>query len=103
MDRSLATTMQTACTSGCKLVGPKALAAKAQGPTLVGNYKRCMVAADSTREARKLNAYEADLYCDYLRKADARCRDAGKCDVLERYTELRCEYASHGANACLSQ
>jgi hypothetical protein len=54
---------------------------------LVRGYKFCMVAADSTYEARKLNAYERTLYLEYLQRADARCRQKNRCDWAERITQ----------------
>ena len=61
---------ENVCTATCNEQGR----ATKDAPGMVTAYKRCMVDADSTAEARKLNAYERDLYCDTFKKADARCR-----------------------------
>jgi hypothetical protein len=93
--------MREGCTKVCRSDGPGILATVHQGPALVTAYKRCMVAADSTAEARKLEAYERDLYCDYLAKASTRCRAPSKCDTLEARSSFQCTYASPGlAGAC---
>lgn len=91
---------QGSCTKACAHDAPLSLAAVRQAPALIAQYKRCMMTADSTREARKLAAYERDLYCDYLRKADGRCRDASKCDLLEEGSDQECRYASPGVGMC---
>jgi hypothetical protein len=96
----LAQVLQAACTKRCNERAPHVATAEKQAPGLVTGYKRCMVAADSTREARKLDAYEADLYCDYIRKADAKCRAASRCDWLEDYSVLECTYLSPGVEHC---
>jgi hypothetical protein len=98
LDAIVANTLQTECTKACVDAGPNALAARKQGPALVTAFKRCMVSADSTREARKLNAYETDLYCKYMSDANGRCRAASKCDWLEASSALECVYASPGFN-----
>jgi hypothetical protein len=91
---------KSACTKACNERGPNLIAARAQAPGLVLSYKRCMVAADSTPEARKLDAYEVDLYCDYLHKADARCRAANRCDWVEQFSTSTCTYVSPGVGRC---
>lgn len=73
-DARFLTLLKRDCTKKCLERGPQVLTAMKQGPTLVTAYKRCVVAADSTLEARKLSAYETDLYCDYMAKANQRCR-----------------------------
>jgi hypothetical protein len=95
-DGQFLATLQADCTKACNERAPKLLAVQKQGPALVTAYKRCMVAADSMLEARKLNAYESELYCDYLHKADAKCRAASRCDWLEQFSTLACTYASPG-------
>jgi hypothetical protein len=92
--------LQTDCTKACNARGRDTIAIQKQGDALVTSYKRCMVAADSTLEARKLAAYEEDLYCDYFHKADARCRAASRCDRLEELSSLQCTYASPGIDRC---
>lgn len=88
------------CTKTCNERGANLVAAPKQGPALVTSYKHCMVSSDSTREARKLDAYEQTLYCDYLHKADVRCRTTNRCDWLEGYSDLRCTYDSPGIGRC---
>jgi hypothetical protein len=88
------------CTKACRTRGPNLFAAQRDAPQLVVGYKRCMVAADSTREARKLAAYELTLYCDLLAKANAQCRSQSRCDWVETYTRSQCEYVSPGLPAC---
>jgi hypothetical protein len=79
-----------ACTATCNAHGR---AAK-EGPGLVHAYKLCMVAADSTLEARRLQAYESTLYKEFLEKADNKCRASSRCDWLEGSSTLRCTYDS---------
>jgi hypothetical protein len=86
--------LQTDCTKSCTERARNLLAAQKQGPSLVTAYKRCMVDADSGREARKLAVYETDLYCDYIQKADARCRTASRCDWIEQFSSTTCTYNS---------
>jgi hypothetical protein len=100
-DAQFLTVLQGDCTKSCVERGPNALLALTQGPTLVNSYKRCMVQADSTREARKLQAYETDLYCEYLGKANDRCRSANKCDLVEGGSDLECTYVSPGTSCPL--
>lgn len=75
---------------------------KAHG--LIRGYKRCMVSADSTLEARRLNAYERTLYSEYLQQANANCRAANRCDWVEKITgadpstDTGCSYNSPGVN-----
>jgi hypothetical protein len=99
--------LQSECTAGCRARGPDLLRLNVRGPSLVTAYKRCMVDADSTREARKLEVYESDLYCDYLRKANERCRAVSECDWMERTStdfSVRCEYRSPGGvTGCLTR
>jgi hypothetical protein len=92
--------LQTDCTKACNERAPKLLAAQKQGSALVTAYKRCMMAADSTLETLKLAVYETGLYCDNLQKADARCRAASKCEWIERFSDIRCTYASPGVDRC---
>ena len=70
---------------------------------LIRGYKFCMVAADSSLEARKLNAYERTLYLEYLQRADVRCRQKNRCDWAEKITRTEdpqsatgCYYDSPG-------
>ena len=99
-DGQFLASMQSGCTKACNERGPNVAAIAKQGAGLITAYKRCMMAADSTPEARKLDAYEVDLYCDYLHKADVRCRTASRCDWLESYSAMRCTYASTGVDRC---
>ena len=99
-DGSFLAKSQQTCTKACNERGPNLLAVRKQGPELVNAYKRCMMTADSTREARKLDAYEADLYCGYVQRADAKCRTADRCDWVEQYSNMVCNYASQGADRC---
>jgi hypothetical protein len=92
--------LQQDCTKHCAERGADLLAVARQGPALIQGYKRCMVAADSTPEARKLNAYETDLYCDYLVKAQTRCRAASRCDWVEKFSDQQCSYVSPGVGVC---
>jgi hypothetical protein len=55
-----------------------------------------MVSADSTREARKLAAFERELYCGYLARANTRCRAANRCDWIEEHLDVGCTYVSPG-------
>jgi hypothetical protein len=86
--------LQTDCTKSCTERARNGLAVQKQGPPLVTAYKRCMVDADSGHEARKLAVYETDLYCDYIQKADARCRTASRCDWIEQFSSTTCTYNS---------
>jgi hypothetical protein len=52
------------------------------GARIVRAYKVCMVAANSTREARRLQVYETSLYCEYIKRAADRCHAASQCDRL---------------------
>lgn len=99
-DAFVASKEQDACAKECVDRAPKVLAATRQAPSLVVAYKRCMVAADSTSEARKFAAYERELYCAYLKAADARCRTANRCDWVEEYSDMECGYASPGTGDC---
>lgn len=98
-DAQFLSILQTECTKRCLERAPNVLAVQKHGPSFVTAYKRCMVAADSTLEARKLNAYETDLYCDYITKANERCRASNKCDLVESNSDLECTYATPGT-AC---
>jgi hypothetical protein len=99
-DAAFAFVLQKECTKKCLERGGDLLSVARQGPALIASYKRCMVAADSTPEARKLNAYETDLYCDYLAKAATRCRAAGRCDWVEKFSDQECSYVSPGVGVC---
>jgi len=88
------------CTAACRKRGPELAAAVLQGPALITAYKRCMVAADSTQEARKWAAYERDLYCGHLARANQSCRTAHRCDWVESHVELQCTYVSPGVGDC---
>lgn len=92
--------IQTDCTKACVAWGSNVVAALKQGPALRTAYKRCMVDADSTADARKWAAYETDLYCDYLHQADVRCRAASRCDWLGKYSTIQCAYVSPGVEVC---
>jgi hypothetical protein len=92
--------LQTDCTKACNDRASKLLAIQKQGPAFVAAYKRCMVAADSTLEARKLAVNDTDLYCDYLQKADTRCRAANRCEWIEQLSDMRCTYASPDVGRC---
>lgn len=88
------------CTIACRTRGPELFSASARAPALIAAYKRCMVAADSTHEARKLAAYERDLYCAYLSRANRACRAANRCDWVESLVDAQCTYASPGIGDC---
>jgi hypothetical protein len=81
---------EAACTATCNERGR---AAK-EAPGLVRAYKLCMVAADSTLEARRLQAYESTLYREFLEHADSKCRARSRCDWLEGFSTARCTYDS---------
>jgi len=100
IDVVMSSEAQKSCSKRCADRAPNALQAAAQADRLVSSYKRCMVSADSTHEARKLNAYETDLYCDLLHKADVQCRSSSRCDWLEEYSDARCVYVSPGTGVC---
>lgn len=69
--------------------------AAAQAQKLVTAYKKCMMAVDSTLEARKYEAYDRELYDQLMSKTDGRCRAANKCDWLEKYSEeWQCAYGN---------
>jgi hypothetical protein len=51
-----------------------------------------MVAADSSLEARRAQAYESTLYKEFLEKADSKCRAGSRCDWLEGFSTFRCTY-----------
>ena len=87
---------ENVCTAICNEQGR----ATKDAPGMVTAYKRCMVDADSTAEARKLNVYERESLLRFLKKADARCRTSSRCDGVEGYTDLRCVYASPGVDVC---
>lgn len=100
-DTLFANQLQAQCTQQCNERGPELLDVARKGPGLVRAYKRCMVAADSTRKARKLQAYETSLYCEHLARANARCRRKHRCDWVEEYSTLQCAYDSPGVSQCL--
>lgn len=81
---------EAACTTTCNEHGR---AAK-EAPGLVHAYKLCMVAADSTLAARRLQAYESTLYSEFLEHADSKCRASSRCDWLESFSTARCTYDS---------
>jgi len=81
---------EAACTTTCNERGR---AAK-EAPGLVHAYKLCMVAADSTPEARRLQAFENTLYREFLDHADGKCRAGSRCDWLEGFSTARCTYDS---------
>jgi hypothetical protein len=91
---------QRKCTTACRKQGPEMLAAASKAPALITAYKRCMVNADSTHEARKLAAFERDLYCGYLARANTRCRAANRCDWVEEHLDAECTYVSPGIGDC---
>lgn len=92
--------VQPDCTKQCRSEGSERVEVATKGSELVTSYKRCMVAADSTHEARKLAVYETDLYCGLILKANERCRAANKCDLVEAHSALQCTYASPGVGRC---
>jgi hypothetical protein len=95
--------LEKQCTQACKKRGPElmeAARAEAQSDTLIADYDLCMVKADSSDAARKLDASQTEVYCAYLGRADTRCRRASKCNWLESLTEVRCRYASAAAEGC---
>jgi hypothetical protein len=79
---------EAACTATCNAHGRVAK----EGPGLVHAYKLCMVAADSSLEARRAQAYESTLYKEFLEKADSKCRAGSRCDWLEGFSTFRCTY-----------
>jgi hypothetical protein len=94
-----------ACSADCVRVGPVALTqareaerAQKEANEHVLAFKRCMVDADSSPTAIKYAAYDADLYDDLMTKAEATCRTANKCDLLEAHTDAVCAYAWHGGS-----
>ena len=78
----------------------EAARAEAQAEALIANYDLCMVKADASEAARKLDANHTEVYCAYLSQADAKCRRASKCDRLETLTDFRCRYASAAVESC---
>jgi len=69
--------------------------ANAQGEQIVTAYKKCMMAVDSTREARKYEAYDRELYDQLMAKTQARCRFSHRCDWLEQHSdEWQCAYGN---------
>jgi hypothetical protein len=78
------------CTAACNAHGR----ASKEAPGLVHAYKLCMVAADSTLEARRLQAFESTLYSEFLEHADSKCRASSRCDWLESFSTARCTYDS---------
>jgi hypothetical protein len=64
------------------------------GEGLVLNYKRCMMAVDSTLAARKERLYDRDLYDKRMQGVDERCRKQHRCDWLEEYSEFSCVYGN---------
>jgi hypothetical protein len=81
---------EAVCTATCNERGR----ASKDAPGLVHAYKLCMVAADSTPEARRLQAFENTLYRDFLEHADSKCRARSRCDWLESFSTARCTYDS---------
>jgi hypothetical protein len=90
------------CVAACKeVVAERRNSAKerdranAQGEKIVTAYKKCMMAVDSTLEARKYEAYDRELYDQLMAKTEAKCRGAHKCDWLEQHsTEWQCAYGN---------
>jgi len=83
-----------ACTTICNERVRNGLRAEKEAPDLVRKFKFCMVAADSTLEARKLEAYEGTLYREYIGRAEQKCRTTDRCEWLEQFSALRCTYDS---------
>lgn len=63
-----------------------------QFPDLVRQYERCMLAADRSPEARKLEPYSAAMYNRFLRTAEERCRKSSQCDRVERHPDFHCSW-----------
>lgn len=64
------------------------------GEGLIVSYKRCMMQVDQTREARREELYDRDLYDLRMSKANERCRKQNRCDWIEDYSELGCVYGN---------
>jgi hypothetical protein len=68
--------------------------AEREGTRLVEQYKRCMMAVDSTLDARKEELYDRDLYEARMTKANEKCRSQHRCDWLEEFSEFECVYGN---------
>jgi hypothetical protein len=102
-ERLFAADLEKQCTQACRKRGPQLIEsarAEAQAKTLIASYDLCMVKADGSEAARKLDASRSGVYCGYLSKADAKCRRASRCDWLETLTDVRCRYASAAVASC---
>jgi len=93
--RSRVNDLLTDCSKTCSKEAPEFVRAKKAGAGLVANYKQCMSTVLNSAAARKMKGSDDAAYNDLFGRTDVRCRPLGRCDWVEKYTELQCSFTAN--------
>ena len=83
------------CSKVCVHDGGDFVRARRAGPGLVASYKQCMSTTLSTAAVRRIKDNDAAAYNDLFGRTDVRCRPLGRCDWVEKFTDLQCAYSGN--------